>query len=493
MQANHRTRSVMRLTATFLALLVAVWGTALADRPETARSKSEVLVIGNFRDGKDGRNGFEGALQIDKKGGRAGAPCGILANKNQRWVEIGKKFNALENDFRDFSMWVNSTDVKTIALRFVNALDQNYQQRLPFDSDGQWHQLTISKFNQGESWGGPQDGRWHPPAKAVAIVVESRGSVKIDDLTARLNPVRLSSLYSLHSPSFGNVFSAGEKPTFQIDTQAEEIQYTVNDYLGRSVAEGSLKVENGSARLSPEIQAIGYFHTHLTLRAKHAPPLEKDFDFGILRSFHGMDMSRSPFGVMTHFAQDWNTDLIPLLSKYGVAAVRDEVYWGHVEGKNKGSFDFARQDLYMGKLKQAGITPLVVLSFANKFYDGGMTPCTQEGYDGYARYAEEILKHYGSQIRWLEVWNEYNGSFCQGKATEDRPRYYTALAKRRTQGSNRPGQMSRCSAAPRCSSLCHISRAYSSSGDWTRWTPWSFTPIATGPKASTARSPSFTT
>ena len=69
----------------------------------------------------------------------------------------------------------------------------------------------------------------------------------------------------------------------------------------------------------------------------------------------------------------------------------------------------------MGKLKEAGIRPLVVLSFANKLYDGGMTPYSPEGCDGYARYAAEVLKHYGGQIRWLEVWNEYNGSFLRGQ------------------------------------------------------------------------------
>ena len=255
--------------------------------------------------------------------------------------------------------------------------------------------IVLALF-QGEAWGGPREGH--------------------------------AAIYSLHTDNFGNVFAAPQRPSFRIETQAEAIDYSVSDYAGRTVAEGTFKPENGAATLRPEVNALGYFHVRLTLRMKDSPPIEKQFDFGVLRSFAGIDMSASPFGVMTHFAQNWNTELIPLLAKYGVAAVRDEVYWGQVETK-RGEFDFTRQDAYMGKLKEAGIRPLIVLSFANKLYDGGMTPYSPEGCDGYARYAAEVLRHYGSQIRWLEVWNEYNGSFCAGRATEDRPRYYTAMAK----------------------------------------------------------------
>jgi hypothetical protein len=37
------------------------------------------------------------------------------------------------------------------------------------------------------------------------------------------------------------------------------------------------------------------------------------------------------FGVMTHFAQGWGTDLIPLISGAGISHVRDELYWAEVE------------------------------------------------------------------------------------------------------------------------------------------------------------------
>ena len=76
-----------------------------------------------------------------------------------------------------------------------------------------------------------------------------------------------------------------------------------------------------------------------------------------------------------------------------------------------------------------GIDPLLVMTFGNPLYDGGKAPATPAGREAYARYGEELLKHYGSQIRWLEVWNEYNGTWCGGEAEKDRPKYYAEMIK----------------------------------------------------------------
>ena len=93
------------------------------------------------------------------------------------------------------------------------------------------------------------------------------------------------------------------RPAFRIKTRAEAIGYSVSDYTGRTVAEGTIKPENGAATLRPEVNALGYFHVRLTLKMKDSPPIEKQFDFGVLRPLAGIDVSESPFGVMTHFAR----------------------------------------------------------------------------------------------------------------------------------------------------------------------------------------------
>ncbi len=135
------------------------------------------------------------------------------------------------------------------------------------------------------------------------------------------------------------------------------------------------------------------------------------------------------FGVMTHFAQGWNPDWISNIREGGLGQVRDELYWAQVESE-KGIFKFpASFDTYMAALKQNQISPLIILSFENPLYDGGNTPYTQDGFDGYTQYALEVLRHYGSQVKAVEIWNEYNGSFNHGPASADRAATYVKMLR----------------------------------------------------------------
>ena len=135
------------------------------------------------------------------------------------------------------------------------------------------------------------------------------------------------------------------------------------------------------------------------------------------------------FGVMTHFAHGWDPSWIPLIAQDAIPGVRDELYWQTVEPQG-GNFAFPDQyDRYMAGLKQSNISPLIVLSFENKNYDEGDTPYTDNGIAAYARYAVEVLRHYGKQIRAVEIWNEYNGTFCKGPAARDRAGTYLQMLR----------------------------------------------------------------
>ena len=135
------------------------------------------------------------------------------------------------------------------------------------------------------------------------------------------------------------------------------------------------------------------------------------------------------FGVMTHFAQGWDPAMIPQIAAGGIFQVRDELYWDSVEG-NKGVFKFPETyDRYLGALDRQKISPLIVLSFENHNYDGGATPYTPEAFAGYARYAVEVLRHCGPQVKAVEIWNEYNGTFNHGPASQDRAHNYGAMLR----------------------------------------------------------------
>lgn len=135
------------------------------------------------------------------------------------------------------------------------------------------------------------------------------------------------------------------------------------------------------------------------------------------------------FGVATHFAQGWDLAWTPVMAAAAIAQARDELYWAQVETK-KGVFAFPESfDRYMASLARNRISPLIVLSFENPLYDGGDTPHSDEAIAAFARYAVEVLRHYGGQIKAVEVWNEYNGSFARGPATQDRAGTYLRMLR----------------------------------------------------------------
>jgi hypothetical protein len=70
-------------------------------------------------------------------------------------------------------------------------------------------------------------------------------------------------------------------------------------------------------------------------------------------------------GVMTHFAQGWDSSLTRPIADAGIRSVRDELYWQEIEPQ-RGLYLFPeRFDRYMAALRGSGISPLIELTFAN--------------------------------------------------------------------------------------------------------------------------------
>lgn len=133
------------------------------------------------------------------------------------------------------------------------------------------------------------------------------------------------------------------------------------------------------------------------------------------------------FGVMTHFAQGWSTDIVPSIARAGIGTVRDEQYWAQIEPQ-PGEYVYPdRYARYMQALRQADIEPLLVLSFANPGYDEGKTPFSPTGRAAFAAYGAELVRRHGDQVTAVEVWNEINGTFCSGPCRQDRAGTYAPL------------------------------------------------------------------
>ncbi len=213
-----------------------------------------------------------------------------------------------------------------------------------------------------------------------------------------------------------NVFFLASKMTFPVPPGA-----TVVDGWGVPV---EVKVEDAKA----DVVTLAPGHYTVVPEGEGTRPM-----FAVVQQ---PDMAaESPFGVMTHYAQTWGPDSIPVFAAAGIKYVRDEIFWDSVEAE-RGQYGMPEKfTRYMNDLVANDMEPLIVLSFGNKHYDvtpgipvWAAAPYTQEGFEGYANYAKYILTHWGDRIKHVEVWNEYNGNFARGPANGN-PLVYREMLK----------------------------------------------------------------
>ena len=145
----------------------------------------------------------------------------------------------------------------------------------------------------------------------------------------------------------------------------------------------------------------------------------------LLSPINGLAMK---LGVATHFEQGWGTEWLAKAKAVGADLIRDEQSWGKIE-LSPGNFNFpASQSNYLQMAAGENIPALLVFTSGNTLYDSGHTPYTAEGRQAYANFIVEVLKKYGSEVKEIEVWNEFNGNYS-GPGAGDRSQSYTLLLK----------------------------------------------------------------
>ena len=237
----------------------------------------------------------------------------------------------------------------------------------------------------------------------------------------------------------GNIFTVGETVEVKAAVRSgSDVRWVVSDCNGKPLVSGAGPVADQAVLIAPKIAETGYYVLQLEALRGTATVGVGRTTFAVVPRFHIARMAGSRYGVMTHFATGMPLDdrLLPILEKGGIAWIRDEQPWDALE-KTRGHYDFPRQDTaYMEAAKKAGMNVLFDASFGNELYDGQpgvkvykLAPYTPEGCAGYANYCAAVLQRYGSQLHDIEIWNEYNGTFCDGAAAKDRPKYYTELLK----------------------------------------------------------------
>ncbi len=118
-------------------------------------------------------------------------------------------------------------------------------------------------------------------------------------------------------------------------------------------------------------------------------------------------------GVNIHFT-DPRPGEMEMLAEAGFSWVRMDFAWGGTE-REKGKYDFSAYDRLLAALEPHGIRALFILDYSNRHYDGGLSPCSDEGRAAFARWAAAAVERFrGRGILW-EMYNEPNIGFWKPK------------------------------------------------------------------------------
>src|SRR4030095_10143737 len=117
-----------------------------------------------------------------------------------------------------------------------------------------------------------------------------------------------------------------------------------------------------------------YFWVSLEARKDGKKIAEGQTTYAVIPAYRPRNPDGSPFGVVSHFSQGWDTDVLELFAKAGLSSIRDEHPWEIVEHE-RGVYAFpdSLRD-YMAEAKRFGLRPLIPMTFGNPHHDGGHTP-----------------------------------------------------------------------------------------------------------------------
>ncbi len=115
-------------------------------------------------------------------------------------------------------------------------------------------------------------------------------------------------------------------------------------------------------------------------------------------------------GACTHFGQGKGTldQNLHRMQQGGIVSLRDEVVWSELEREKGKLVMTSRLEGYVRRAADEGFDVLLILDYSNRFYDDGDRPRSPEAVEGFCRYAEFVVKHFGQRVRLYEIWNEWD-------------------------------------------------------------------------------------
>lgn len=334
------------------------------------------------------------------------------------------------------------------------------------DANGEWHQYDLGVLHfrgwrilwthldtPHGHWGGDGNGRLDFPITFFSIVLDSlvrpsEGVVAFDAVTANYSegakpPIEVK---FLPEKRWGYFWGIKEQPMGKFvftNTMKEPITADITVRLLNHREEPLRQVFSEKLTFAPAQTVERPITLQLTrfgvyFLETQVTPLTSSQLLHTSRFMHYASIcwlsefatvwDESPFGVCTHFGQFKHKvpETLELIRCMGAAWIRDEIYWSNVE-REKGKFEFPEYyDTYIKAAGNLGIRPLIIFNYANRYYDKGLAPHTEEGRKAFAQYCIELMKRYGQICRHWEIWNEPNIGFWQPKPNPDD---YTNLLK----------------------------------------------------------------
>jgi hypothetical protein len=420
-------------------------------------SPQSAIVVESFEQPEEFRLGGvqihpDSQLRLSEKDAFEGKRCAELRYKFEQvsglqYLEVIAPHKLTEKP-RRISVAVRGDDSGNIVrMRFV-------------DTNGEWHQydLGVLHFRGWKvlwthldtphgHWGGDGNGRLDFPITFFSIVLDSlvrpsEGVVAFDAVTAYYGEEQKILVEAKFEPTnqWGYFWSKKDIPSGKLKltcTGSQALTIEVSVQLLNHREEPIRQLWKGKVSLSPAkpfersislpLVRFGVYFVDVEVKAENFPPSVSRTSICWLPE-PAPTWDESPFGVCTHFGQFKHKvpETLELIKRMGATWIRDELYWSNIE-RERNKFQFPEYyDAYMKAAGELGIRPLIIFNYANRHYDNGLAPHTEEGRQAFARYCVELMNRYGQICQHWEVWNEPNIGFWQPKPN---PEDYTNLLK----------------------------------------------------------------
>jgi len=363
-----------------------------------------------------------GALRVDYR---------FAGKDGLEYAAIALPF-AIEKPGCGIVLWVKGNGSRQVLrARISDAMGQTLQYDIATLNFTGWRKAGFLLGDVADHWGGANDGKAHYPCRFDSLLVDrprkgfiGEGTVLFDrlELIAAAKEGEAPALFMVETRDgrLGNIYEQGEKIALRAVIQEAgrlagggKIAWELSDYWDKAVGADSVAIEvgDGSASWSLTAPGAGFYHCKISLMSGGKGLGSQELRLGVLAP-PGESKPLAPgfFGACVHFTRAaWPLEALDLAARAGISHVRDEIGWSGVERK-KGELEFPeRGDEFINKAVSLGIEPLLVLDYANKFYDDGNYPASPEAIAGFARYSEQVARHFKGRVKHYEVWNEYTG------------------------------------------------------------------------------------